>query len=174
VAQIILPVVKTSNFLTTTLADSQENIKGQITQTFKQTSGKIEKSTKALKLAIRSVEQPAAKSANLIYRVKVAVLTAQSIIFDPNPTKITAVYIEQIGQDYAVVSWETNHYTQNNKVNYGESLEYGHSFWAEDYAKQHLVKITNLKPQTRYFFEVMSQNKNYVYDAYYSFETLEP
>lgn len=90
---------------------------------------------------------------------------------DKNPTRISGVYINEIGKDYIVISWSTNHTTINNKVNYGIDLTYGGEAWSSDYERQHLVKINNLKPDTKYLFEVMSQGNNYVYDAYYSFVT---
>ena len=51
----------------------------------------------------------------------------------------------------------------------GTNLQYGQEAWGDDNTKKHIVKITKLKPGEKYFFEVMSQNKNYAYDAYYSF-----
>ena len=72
--------------------------------------------------------------------------TSQAILFDPAPTKIENVTIEELGADYTVVSWDTNHFTKNNKVNYGTDLKYGQSAWGEDYAKHHTIKLTGLKP----------------------------
>jgi hypothetical protein len=126
---------------------------------------------RALNLAYLSFREPATKGADFFYRVRVAIDTTDAILFDPAPTSIANVTIESIEKDYAVVSWDTNHFTKNNKVNYGKDLSYGQEAWGDDYAKHHTIKLTGLKPKTEYFFEVMSQNKNYAYDAYYRFET---
>ena len=77
----------------------------------------------------------------------------------------------EVGRDYAVIYWRTNHHTKNNKVNYGEDRSYDYNKFSEDLSREHMVKLTDLKPDTTYYFEVMSQNKNYVYDAYYEFKT---
>ncbi len=106
-----------------------------------------------------------------LYDAKVSVVNLFAFVFDKNPTQITKVKVKEIGDDYAIVSWQTNHYTYNNKVNYGESTQYGNEVFSIAKAKYHEAKLTNLEPQKEYFFEVMSQGKNYTYDAYYTFTT---
>ena len=91
--------------------------------------------------------------------------------FSKEPTQITEVKVAEIGNDYAIISWETNHYTNNNKINYGEDLSYGLDAFGSDLRKEHVVKISNLKPATKYVFEVMSQSHNYVYDSHHEFTT---
>jgi len=105
------------------------------------------------------------------YKQEVKLVSIAEILFDENPTVITKVKVIETGKDYAVISWETNHYTKNNKINYGETLSYGEDVLSQERAKNHEFRITGLKPGTKYFFEVMSQNKNYVYDAYHEFVT---
>ncbi len=161
------------------LARSQEETKKQIAKTHKNTSDVFSRIVVKAKdggnVALRSVLHPAEKSKNfaerLISGTIIAMATFQSYMFDNKPTKIEDVALTEIGKDYATVTWKTNHYTRNNKVNYGRTLTYDQSAWGKDGEKNHKVKITNLKPGVKYFFEVMSQNKNYAYDAYYSFET---
>jgi len=46
----------------------------------------------------------------------------------------------------------------------------GQEAWAEDGKKHNVVHLKNLEPNTWYYFEVMSQAKDYAYDAFYSFE----
>lgn len=92
-------------------------------------------------------------------------------VFDENPTVIKNVTIAEVGKDYVIITWETNHPTYNNKVNYGTDLTYGNEIFTTDGGRKHTVKITGLKENERYYFEVMSQNRNYAYDAYYSFVT---
>lgn len=97
--------------------------------------------------------------------------TFPEMVIDNQPTKISDVQISQISKTTAVISWKTNHHTFNNKVNYGQDLSYGHDAFAPDYTKEHSVEIANLQPGVKYVFEVMSQNKNYVYDAAHEFTT---
>jgi hypothetical protein len=93
------------------------------------------------------------------------------IVLNNEPTRITDVKIAEVGKDYAVIEWKTNHYTKNNKINYGESTEYGNHAFAEDFTKDHKVRIEGLEGETSYKFEVMSQNQNYVYDSFHEFTT---
>ncbi len=93
------------------------------------------------------------------------------IWIDKEPTRITDVKILETGKDYAVIYWKTNHYTNNNKVNYGETMSYGNHAFAPDQQKEHKLKLTNLQSGKKYVFEVMSQNKNYVYDSFHEFTT---
>ena len=121
--------------------------------------------------------KPAEKETNFLARaikaVRIGSATFYTNLFDPNPTTIANIILEEVGPDYAIISWRTNHYTYNNKVNYGETTSWGSEAWGENGQKYHVVRIDNLKPNTKYLFEVMSQNKNYVFDAYWSFETME-
>lgn len=93
------------------------------------------------------------------------------IVLNQEPTRITDVRIVEVGRDYAIVEWNTNHFTKNNKINWGETTEYGAHAFAEDFQKKHTVKLEGLKPGVAYKFEVMSQNKNYVYDSFHEFVT---
>jgi hypothetical protein len=164
-----------NNGLTNALDKSQENIRKQIAQVHKGTTEKLIAGGQAIALTWHAVIDPAKKITGPLSRVaygaQVAFSTFQAYVFDNNPTKISDVAIEDIGRDFIVISWKTNHYTNNNKVNYGTDLNYGQGAWGENWTKDHQVRISNLKSGQRYVFEVMSQNKNYVYDAFYSFET---
>lgn len=110
--------------------------------------------------------------ASFANRQKVKLLAIAEILFDKDPTAITNVKVAEVGKDYVVIIWETNHYTKNNKVNYGESLSYGQDVLSQERARYHEFRVIGLEPNKKYFFEVMSQNKNYVYDAYHEFTTL--
>lgn len=124
--------------------------------------------------AVANATSPAVTTlGNFAFRQKVKLLSIAEILFDKNPTVITGVKVAEVGKGYAVITWETNHYTKNNKVNYGESLSYGQDVLSQERARHHELRISDLKPNTEYFFEVMSQNKNYVYDAFHAFTTLE-
>jgi hypothetical protein len=90
--------------------------------------------------------------------------------FDSNPTVISNVKAEEIGEEYMVITWETNHYA-TSKVNYGDSYDYGKDVQTTEKTKQHSIKITNLEPNTTYYYEVMSQGNNYVFDARHEVRT---
>lgn len=150
---------------------SQQTTKQRIAQTHKDSSDRVAQASEAIRIALRGMQKPAAQTADLMYRLRVGVDTFHAIVFDEEPTRIADVTIEEIGKDYAVISWKTNHFA-TGKVNYGHDLSYGEEVVLEKREKYHQARLTNLKPGERVFFEVMSQNKNYAYDAYYSFETL--
>ena len=93
-----------------------------------------------------------------------------AVFFDKDPTMISDLRVEETGKDYAVIYWKTNHYA-TSKVNYGFDTSYGQDVYSTKRVKEHKMVLENLEPGKKYFFEVMSQNKNYVYDAYHTFET---
>lgn len=107
-----------------------------------------------------------------VYRQQVKISSIAEILFDEDPTVISSVKVAEVGRDYVVITWETNHYTKNNKINYGRDLSYGQDVISQERARRHEFKIDGLEPGTKYYFEVMSQNKNYVYNAYHEFSTL--
>ena len=152
-----------------TLASSQEKVKEEIVKANKGTDKSLKKINEGFSLAMLSARKPVDNSANFIERAKLWLLTFESVVLDPAPTQISEVMIEEIGSNYAIVSWKTNHYAWG-KVNYGQDLSYGKGVLLSEREKYHQAKLTNLEPGKKYFFEVMSQNKNYVYDAFYTFE----
>ena len=87
-------------------------------------------------------------------------------------TEIHNVHVAEKGNDYVIISWETNHYA-TSKVNYGDSYDYGKDVQDNTLVKEHSIKISGLKPKTTYYYEVMSQGKNYVFDARHEFKTGE-
>ncbi len=95
-----------------------------------------------------------------------------SVWFDKEPTQIYNVRIAETGPDYAVIQWQTNHYA-SSKVNYGSTYDYGFDVQTDKKTKDHKIRIDNLKPDTSYYYEVMSQGKNYVFDARHEFRTEE-
>jgi|GEM_PF-2714884 len=149
---------------------SQDRARDTIVKSHQNTSEQVAKTGKAFDVLARSIKKPIDDTSGFLYRVKVGVSTFYAIVFDPNPTYISDVTIEELGRDYAIISWKTNHYAWG-KINYGEDLTYGKEVVVLDRKKEHIVRLTGLEPDKRYFFEVMSQSKNYTYDAYYSFET---
>lgn len=128
---------------------------------------------KAYKAVQHSVRKPASPEAlALLKRLKIGSSTFVAIVFDDQPTRISDVGLAEVGKDYAVITWKTNHYA-TSKVNYGETFDYGSDVQSSERVKDHRIKITGLQPGKEYCYEVMSQNKNYVYDAHHEFTTLE-
>jgi hypothetical protein len=109
----------------------------------------------------------------VVWKTQVSLGVISDIWFDREQTRISEVYVESVSRDTITIVWKTNHHTINNKINYGEDLSYGQFGFAKDYGKVHRVTIANLKPATKYVFEVMSQGKNYVYDAHHEVKTSE-
>ncbi|MDO8512468.1 MAG: DUF2341 domain-containing protein [bacterium] len=82
------------------------------------------------------------------------------------------IHLSEITNNTAVLNWTTSHVTRA-KVNYGESLMYGQEIFINDYRNQQTAKLTNLKPNTKYYFEIIVTDlqKEQTYDAYYGFVT---
>jgi len=94
-------------------------------------------------------------------------------LFVNEPTRIYDVEAAVLSPTSAKISWESNH-PASGKVNWGlASGDYGFEQQTDNRTTQHEFVLTNLEPDTEYHFEVMSQNKNYVYDANRKFRTLK-
>ena len=90
--------------------------------------------------------------------------------FVSEPTKIADVQVAILSPTSVKVSWQTNH-PANGKVNYGLDRTYPFDVQSEKRVTHHEFALANLQPDTTYYFEVMSYNKNYVYDANREFRT---
>ncbi|MGB9911096.1 MAG: LamG-like jellyroll fold domain-containing protein, partial [Microgenomates group bacterium] len=123
-----------------------------------------------LKKSENLIRQPIIRGENLFSRLKVGSATFISIVFDKEPTRIYDVQIVEVTPTSAVITWKTNHYA-TSKINYGLSLQYGNEVYSSERVKYHRVILKNLEPGKTYYFEVMSEGKNYTYDAYYTFTT---
>lgn len=92
-------------------------------------------------------------------------------IFTTEPTRISDVRVAKSTPTSATITWKTNH-PANGKVNYGfKDGEYLFEEQSDKRTTDHEFVLNNLKPNTQYNFEVMSQNRNYVYDANRKFNT---
>ena len=91
-------------------------------------------------------------------------------LFVPEPTKIANVQVAKSTPTSMTITWDTNH-PANGKVNYGLTADYGQDVQSEKRISHHEFTVTGLKPNTTYYYEVMSQNRNYVYDANHTFTT---
>ena len=98
------------------------------------------------------------------------IVVTTEVWLSTEPTVISNVRVVEIGEDYAIIAWNTNHHA-TSKVNYGETLSYGDDSSSGEKVLSHRIRIDGLEPGTTYYFEVMSQNKNYVYDAWHQFST---
>ena len=92
-------------------------------------------------------------------------------LFVPEPTKIFNVTAIALSPTLARITWETNH-PANGKVNWGyDDGIYEFEDQKDKRTSKHEFVLENLKPDTEYHYEVMSQNRNYVYDANRKFKT---
>ncbi len=92
-------------------------------------------------------------------------------LFVPEPTKISNVTAVALSPTSVRITWETNH-PANGKVNWGyDDGIYEFEDQTDKRTGKHEFVLKNLKPDTEYHYEVMSQNKNYVYDANRKFKT---
>jgi hypothetical protein len=87
------------------------------------------------------------------------------------PTTIANVQATPLSPTTVKISWDTNH-PANGKVNWGfASGQYAFEAQTSKRTNFHEFILENLEPGTNYHYEVMSQNKNYVYDANREFQT---
>ena len=96
----------------------------------------------------------------------------REIVLDSTPTQISEVKVEESSPTTMTITWKTNHLS-TSKVNYGPTKDYGQDVQSNVKVHDHRVEITDLSPSTTYNYEVMSQGKNYVYDANHEFTTPE-
>jgi hypothetical protein len=125
----------------------------------------------AISTGIMKVVTPVEAIAN---NISLKARAIYEIAFDKAPTRISNVQVARLNPTSATITWDTNHVTHVGKVNWGtyETLTYDHqAFEQSGLHTHHEVAITDLHPDTTYYFEVMSQDGNYVYDAYYSLKT---
>jgi len=117
-----------------------------------------------------SMKQPKKTIANLGEWISYTTTSFGEIVLDKEPTKISDVKVERLTANSVVVVWRTNHLA-TSKINYGETLDYGKDVQSSRKVHDHKIEITGLNSETKYYYEVMSQNKNYVYDAHHEFIT---
>ncbi len=91
-------------------------------------------------------------------------------LFIAEPTEIYNVNVVVISPTSVKISWKTNT-VATGKVNYGLNETYALDIQSQEQVTDHEFTLRNLTPDTEYHFEVMSQGKNYVYDANRRFTT---
>lgn len=95
---------------------------------------------------------------------------------EPYFPSISGVEVSNIAETSATITWTTDRLA-NSRVNYGETIPLGHNEPDSDYILNHTINLSNLKPKTLYYFEVVSINQdgNTTTDNnggfYYSFTT---
>ncbi len=117
-----------------------------------------------------SVKKPQILITNIGSWLKHTRTSFSEIVLDSEPTKITDVSVSELTPTTAVIIWKTNHQA-TSKVNYGRTKDYGKDIQVNEKVRNHRLKITGLEPGVTYNYEVMSQGKNYVYDANHEFVT---
>lgn len=128
--------------------------------------------TKGVSFAIVSTAQNGVEKLNDISHEVGTAIIKIGYLFLPEPTRISEVRAVVLSPTSVKISWKTNHHA-NGKVNWGyDDGVYEFEQQADDMTDQHEFILSNLKPDTEYHYEVMSQSKNYVYDANRQFKTL--
>lgn len=91
-------------------------------------------------------------------------------LFIKEPTQIYAVKTTVLSSTSVKIVWETNT-PASGKVNYGTDKTYTKETQTNTRTTHHEFILKDLKPDTTYKFEIMSQGKTYVYDANREFTT---
>lgn len=121
-------------------------------------------------LAFTGLKNGAVELGGFGYRVKIGSQLFLATIFDEEPTRIYDVRVAALTPTSATIFWRTNH-PATSKVNYGLSTSYGLDVYSSRKVTEHRLNLEDLLPGQTYFFEVLSQNKNVTFDAYYTFTT---
>ena len=105
------------------------------------------------------------KFASFFRDVKIIEDEIKVVLFNSSqPMQISSVKATPLSSVSVEIKWETNH-KATSKVNYGFSRIYDQEKQDSKKVKNHSIILNNLKPDTTYHYEVISQNGSYVYDA---------
>jgi hypothetical protein len=88
------------------------NLYGWLAEKAEETGAKLAYATHTSRSLMADKTQP------LIKKIEITAGFLSSVWFDKEPTRIANVHVEEVGRDYAVVVWETNHWA-TSKVNWG-------------------------------------------------------
>ena len=80
-------------------------------------------------------------------------------------TTISDIDISDITNNSAVITWNTNH-ASTSKVNFGTDTTFEHSEYLQTPTREHNITIKDLPSNTDIYFEVISEGRTTVYDAY--------
>lgn len=95
-----------------------------------------------------------------------------AIFAGSQPLQISDVKVIPLSSNSVEITWKTNH-KATSKVNYGLTRIYDREQQDSKKVKDHSIILTGLKPGATYHYEMISQNKGYVYDADRVFVTPE-
>ncbi len=167
---------------TSTIAQNTSKTIGNVTGAIAKTTGDIAQKTgsaianatqntvKATKSGIANIAFVVGERTEDVSRGFGTTIIQIGYLFVPEPTRIANVKVVKATSTSMTIAWETNH-PANGKVNYGLTVDYGQDTQSDKRTFHHEFTVTGLKPKTTYYYEVMSQNKNYVYDANHIFTT---
>lgn len=85
----------------------------------------------------------------------------QKVVMETASFDYRDVEIEEVSATTALISWKTTDYT-NGIIEYGETSSLGRTVRepSGQYATLHSLEITDLKPNTKYFFRIVASRQN--------------
>jgi len=153
------------------VANSTGNVISNVSKSIASTTSNLaQKTVNSIKEGIGNLAFKAGEKTQDISETVGFALVKLGYLFVNEPTKIADVQVAVLSPTSVKVSWKTNH-PANGKVNYGLDRTYPFDIQSEKRVTYHEYTLTNLNPDTLYYFEVMSHNKNYVYDSNREFKT---
>jgi hypothetical protein len=160
-------IQKGNLMLSSTATDLSEKISFLSKQAYKRTAN----ATGSARTVLAEVGKIITDRTNLAtHKIGDFIAISNQYWFGTEQTKILSVDIQKVSSTSAIITWKTNDLA-DSAVNYGVDTSYGERAQSSDKVKDHKIELTNLSPDKTYFFEVMSQGKNYVHDSYYTFTT---
>ncbi|MFH1598187.1 MAG: fibronectin type III domain-containing protein [Patescibacteria group bacterium] len=112
-----------------------------------------------------STDQQGQESTSSIYPFTTAELPA---------LLISDVLVVDATDTTVVVTWTTDR-AAASKVRYGTTTDFGETVQDTEYVTDHSISLTDLEPNTQYYYEVISWDADgiYAYDSYATFSTGE-
>jgi len=89
------------------------------------------------------------------------ITTIKQVIMETATFEYTNISVDEVSATHAVISWKTTDYT-NGVIECGETESLGRTIRETEsqYATAHTLTITDLKPQTRYYFKIIASRQN--------------
>ncbi len=101
----------------------------------------------------------------------------QKVVLETASFDFRDIKVEKVSATSALVTWKTTDYT-NGIIEFGENESFGRTVREPDqqYATVHSLEITDLKPNTKYFFRIVAarQNRPAETSSGHSFVTVAP
>ncbi len=119
----------------------------------------------------RTVDEAVREITNGIDRLLLGLDKFREVVFVREPIRIFDVRVEVVSPTEVVVTWKTNHLA-TSQVNYGSALGvYEYTAYSGEQTRGHRLVLTELTPETTYFYEILSKNRDFAVDAFRSFTT---